>query len=145
MLFRSDRTLTVFTHAVPIAFRLGSYTNVELHMLPGRIRPATQAAVGTDTVTALAHLRVDVAFVGTNGLSLRHGLSTPDVEEAAAKRALIDAAQRVILLADHTKIGREFTVRFAPLDRIDLLITDSQTPRRVVKELQNSGLEVAIA
>ncbi|HNM97797.1 MAG TPA: DeoR/GlpR family DNA-binding transcription regulator [Marmoricola sp.] len=140
-----DRTLTVFTHAVPIAFRLGSYTNVELHMLPGRIRPATQAAVGTDTVTALAHLRVDVAFVGTNGLSLRHGLSTPDVEEAAAKRALIDAAQRVILLADHTKIGREFTVRFAPLDRIDLLITDSQTPRRVVKELQNSGLEVAIA
>ena len=72
-----DLELTIFTHAVPIAARLASYPHVDLHLLPGRVRATTQAAVGTETVEALAGLRVDIAFVGTNGISVGHGLSTP--------------------------------------------------------------------
>ena len=70
--------------------------DVELHLLPGRVRAATQAAVGRDTVEALGQLRADVAFIGTNGISLAHGLSTPDAEEAATKRAMVHSAQRVV-------------------------------------------------
>ena len=72
-----DLALTVFTNSVPVASRLGALENVELHLLPGRVRPTTQAAVGSDTVAALHDLRVDVVFVGTNGLTVDHGLSTP--------------------------------------------------------------------
>jgi DeoR family transcriptional regulator, fructose operon transcriptional repressor len=78
MMVPRELQLTVVTHAVPIAARLAGSPSIRLHLLPGRVRPTTHAAVGEDTVAALDLLRVDVAFVGTNGLSVAHGLTTPD-------------------------------------------------------------------
>ncbi len=120
-----DVSFIVFTNAVPIAGRLASRANVELHLLPGRVRRTTQAAVGVDTVDALEGLRTDVAFIGTNGLSLAHGLSTPDPAEAAAKRAMIASARQVVVLADSSKIGAESTIRFGELTQVDVLVTDT--------------------
>ena len=120
-----DHRLTVITHAVPIAARLAVHPQIELHLLPGRVRTTTQAAVGAETVTALQHLRVDVAFLGTNGITVEHGLSTPDHDEAAAKRAMVGAARRVVCLTDASKVGTEAAIRFAALDEIDVLVTDS--------------------
>jgi DeoR family fructose operon transcriptional repressor len=120
-----DQSFVVFTNAVPIAGRLASRANVELHLLPGRVRRTTQAAVGVDTVDALEELRTDVAFIGTNGLSTAHGLSTPDPAEAAAKRAMIASARQVVVLTDSSKIGAESTIRFGELDQVDVLVTDS--------------------
>ena len=78
--------------------RLAGLPHLELQLLPGRVRPTTQAAVGADTVAALADLRVDVAFLGTNGLTLEHGLTTPDPDEAADRSAPSSpAAARVVV------------------------------------------------
>jgi len=140
-----DRELTIFTHAVPIAARLASYPHVDLHLLPGRVRATTQAAVGTQTVEALAGLRVDIAFMGTNGISVGHGLSTPDRDEAATKSAIIASAQQVVVLADSTKIGLERTVRFAELTDVDVLVTDDGISRADRKAFESAGLDVVIA
>lgn len=139
------QNLTVFTNAVPIAGRLAEFSNVELHLLPGRVRRTTQAAVGDETVTALAMLRTDVAFVGANGVTVAHGLSTPDPSEAAVKRAMTRTGQRVVALADSSKIGREHTVRFADLSAVDVLVTDAGVEDRDVTALEAEGLEVVIA
>jgi DeoR family fructose operon transcriptional repressor len=141
----ADHRLTVTTHAVPVAARLATSPQIELHLLPGQVRPTTQAAVGADTVTALSRLRVDVCFLATNGISLTHGLSTPDHGEAAVKRAMVAAARRVICLADASKLGVEATHRFAELADIDVLVTDSGIDDDVKKALGASGIEVVIA
>lgn len=140
-----DAALTVITNAVPIAARLAGNPGVDLHLLPGRVRTTTQAAVGEDTVEALARLRCDVVFLGTNGFSLGHGLSTPDHSEAAAKRAMLHAAHRVILLVDSSKWGREHTVRFADLDQIDAVVTDSGADPAFIAQLRERGIEVVVA
>ncbi len=140
-----DSPLTVFTHSVPIAARLCDLPQVELHLLPGRVRRNTQAAVGVETVEALAKIRADLAFVGTNGLTLGHGLSTPDITEAATKEAIVASAQRVVVLADSSKIGEERTVRFASLSDVDVLVTDDGIPPGRVAELEDVGLEVIVA
>ena len=88
-----DHRLTVITHAVPVATRLAGLPQIELHLLPGKVRPTTHAAVGAETVAALADLRADVAFLATNGLTVGHGLTTPDSDEAASKRAMIACAR----------------------------------------------------
>lgn len=137
--------LVVYTHAVPVAARLAVNAGVELHLLPGRVRLTTQAAVGAATVEAIAGLRVDVVFVGTNGVSVTHGLSTPDGDEAAVKRALVRAAQRVVVLADSSKVGIESTVRFADLSQVDVLVTDSDLAEEQRKELEAAGVEVVVA
>ena len=87
-----DQRLTIFTHAVPVAARLAALAHHDLHLLPGRVRTTTQAAVGAETVEAMSRLRVDVAFLGTNALSVDHGLSTPNSDEAATKRAMVRSA-----------------------------------------------------
>ena len=140
-----DVAFTVFTNAVPIAGRLAGRGNVDLHVLPGRVRRTTQAAVGEETVAAISRLRTDVAFVGTNGLSVAHGLSTPDASEAAAKTAMIRSAQRVVVLADSSKIGHESTVRFGDLDQVDVLITDDGLRDDDRATLEAHDIEVVVA
>jgi DeoR family fructose operon transcriptional repressor len=141
----TDRRLYVATNSVPIAARLSASPAVTLHVLGGRVRGITQTAVGDATVRALRDLRLDVVFLGTNGISAGHGFSTPDEAEAATKRAMVRAAQRVIVLADSSKLGREHLVRFATVENVDVLVTDGDADPGVVAELETTGIEVLIA
>lgn len=145
MLLPRDLKLTVVTNAVPIAARLAGSPSLDLHLLPGRVRATTHAAVGEDTVEALARLRVDVAFVGTNGLTVGHGLTTPDHAEAAAKRAIVASAHRVVVLVDSSKIGQEQTVRFAELRDVDVVVTDAGADPAALRALERHGVEVQVA
>ena len=140
----ADIRITAFTHALPIASRLSALPQVEVHLLPGRVRATTQAAVGVDTVAALDHLRVDIAYIGTNALSAR-GLSTPDPDEAATKRALVGSARQVVLLADQSKLGPDTAVRFAELADVDVLITDGEPPSDFATALSRADVKVVIA
>lgn len=140
-----DRRLVVITHAVPIAARLAGLPHIDLRLLPGRVRPTTQAAVGADMVAALDLLRADVAFLGTNAVSLDHGCSTPDNEEAAAKRAMVRAAKRVAVLTDSSKLDQDAAVRFAALDEVDVLVTDSGASREQQRRIGAAGPEVVVA
>src|SRR5829696_5225035 len=141
----TDRRLYVATNSVPIAARLSASPAVTLHVLGGRVRGITQTAVGDATVRALRDLRLDVVFLGTNGISAGHGFSTPDEAEAATKRAMVRAAQRVIVLADSSKLGREHLVRFAAVADVDVLVTDDGADPGVVTELETMGIEVLVA
>lgn len=140
-----ERRLIVFTHAVPVAARLVAMPQVELHLLPGRVRTTTQAAVGADTVAALDLLRADTVFLGTNALSYDHGLSTPDSDEAATKAALVASARRVVVLADSSKLGSESAIRFATLEQVDCLVTDDAITDHDRNELESLGIEVVVA
>ncbi len=145
MMLPRELALTVLTNAVPIAARLAGSASIDLHLLPGRVRSTTHAAVGEDTVEALGRLRADVAFVGTNGLSVGHGLSTPDHAEAAAKRAMVASAHRVVVLVDSSKIGQEHTVRFAELHEVDVVVTDRDVDPAELVSLREHGVEVLVA
>lgn len=140
-----DHRLVVVTHAVPVASRLAGLAHIELHLLPGRVRDTTQAAVGAETVEALGRIRADVAFLGTNAVNTTHGLSTPDREEAAVKRAMVTAARRVVALADASKFDQEAPIRFADLSEIDVLVTDGGLPRAAQRSYAAAGPEVVVA
>ena len=129
----------------PVAARLAGLPHIELHLLPGRVRPTTHAAVGTDTVAALHDLRADLAFVATNGITVDFGLSTPDRDEAATKRAITAAARRTVVLSDSSKIGVETSQRFAALADVDVLVTDDGISDDDRRALEKTGLEVVVA
>jgi DeoR family fructose operon transcriptional repressor len=85
---------------------------------------------------------VDVAFIATNGLSVQRGLTTPDQAEAAVKKAMVTAARRTILLADHTKLSSDHLARFAELSDIDLFISDTGLDQKVASEIESQGPRV---
>jgi DeoR family fructose operon transcriptional repressor len=142
--FPTDRRLTVVTNAVPHALRLAPLPNVTVVVVGGRLRARTLANVDDFAVDMVRNLRADIAFVATNGISER-GCSTPDPAEAAVKRALVGAADRVVLLADHTKFGSEHFVRFADLADLDVVITDSGVEPEDLLGLKAADVEVVLA
>lgn len=139
------RELTVVTNALPIAVALSSEPLIHLHLLGGRIRARTLAAVGADTEAQIRDLTVDIAFLGTNGLHPRRGLTTPNPEEASAKRAMAEAAQSVVVLADSSKLGQTHLCRVIGTERIDQLVTDSDAEPELLDELRMAGTEVMCA
>jgi DeoR family fructose operon transcriptional repressor len=90
----------------------------------------------------LGDINVDVAFLGTNGISGDRGLTTPDPAEAAIKRLMLKSAQRKVLLADHSKVGHLSVCKHADLADIDLLITDTGLPPELLAGLEATGLTV---
>ena len=143
-LFPTDRHLTVVTNAVPHALRLALLPMVTVIVVGGRLRPRTLANVDDLAVETLRNLRVDVAFVATNGLSPR-GCSTPDAAEAAVKRAMVAAADRVVLLVDHTKLGDEHFMRFAELRDLDVVVTDADADPEDLVALKAADIHVVLA
>ncbi len=135
----------MLTNALPIAMSLSVRPNITVLMLGGRVRGRTQAAVDAWALQALADSYVDVGFIGANGISPERGLTTPDTTESAVKRAMIRATRRSVVLADHTKVGQDHLSRFAALDEIDTLITDSGLDAQVADELRAQGPRVLLA
>ena len=134
--------LTVLTNSVLIAAALAARPGCRVHIIGGLVRGLTQAAVGPEALAQLAPLRADIAVMGSNGLTARHGLSTPDPDEAAVKRAMVASAHRVVALVDASKIGQEHLVSFADADDVDLLVTDATITGHLAARLTDSGTEV---
>lgn len=137
--------LVVITHSLPIAARLSAEPGIALHLLGGKVRGLTQAAVGQSTVEAARRIRPDIAFIGTNGIHAAFGLSTPDPEEAAVKAAFVQSARRIVVLADASKLDAETLVQFASLKDLDTLITDTKPSQDLADALADAGVEVVVA
>jgi DeoR family transcriptional regulator, fructose operon transcriptional repressor len=140
-LFPAEPEFTVVVNSLPLAAALAMRANLTVIILGGRVRHRTLATVDDLGLNALRNLYVDVAFMATNGLSIQRGLTTPDPAEAEVKGAMIRAARRTVLLADHTKIGIAHFARFGSLGDVDLLITDSGLDDVVTGELELAGLQ----
>ncbi|UJB46640.1 DeoR/GlpR family DNA-binding transcription regulator [Streptomyces sp. A1-5] len=137
-----EAELTVVTHGLPVAARLADHPGLTLHLVGGRIRHRTRAAVDDWALRAYREINADVVFLATNGFSLDGGLTTPDLAEAAVKRALIAAARRVVLLADSAKFEQQHFARFGDLSDVDLLITDTGLRPEDALAIERAGTEV---
>lgn len=136
---------TLITNSVAIAALLSARDLADVLIMGGHVRGITQSVVGANAAEALGRLRVDVAFIGANGMSAQHGFSTPDLDEAMVKRAMIRAARKVVALVDSSKIGTEALHCFARLSDVDVLITDAGIPDAVRAEFTDQAVEVVVA
>ncbi len=143
-LLPDDADLTVVTNALPIATSLASRSGTRVHLVGGRVRSRTLAAVDTWAVDTLSRLNVDVAVLGTNGFSIERGLTTPDPSEAGVKAAMVAAGRRVVALADSTKFGNDQLARFAELRDVDVLVTDDGLAADDVAAIERQGPEVVV-
>ena len=138
---QAPRQLRVITNSLSAIDSLAGAPGVDIFVLPGRFRPVTRAVVGPQTITAIEGHRVDLAVLGTNGLT-GDGVSTPDHDEAATKSAFVHSGRRVAVLADSAKFDAVSLVRFAELDQIDVLITDDAPEESLSADLETAEVEV---
>ena len=139
------RELTVMTNSLLVAQALARSRGVEVVMTGGSLRGSIFALVGTAAEQSFASMRLHKAFISGNGLSAERGLSTPNLLVAGVDRALVAAAEQVIVLADHTKIGVETMARTVPAEQIDHLVTAGPVPAGELERFRAIGVQVHVA
>ena len=144
-LLKDRRNLTVVTNAYPIAAELADAPGVEVIVTGGSVRGRTLALVGPLAEQALEQVNADVVFLGTNGIHLDRGLTTPTTAEASVKRRMIAAARKVVVVADSTKAGRVAFAAVAPVVSMHMLISDRGLEQRFAAELVARGIQVLTA
>ena len=136
------RGLTVLTASVPLAAAIASRTDLTLILLGGRVRSNTLAAVGAATTGMLARYVIDLAFLGANGISLAHGLTTPDPAVADVKRQAIRSSRRRVLVGVSSKFGISSFCRFGELSDIETIVTDEGLPVADARRFAKRGAQV---
>jgi DeoR family transcriptional regulator, aga operon transcriptional repressor len=137
--------LTVVTNALNIASELAIRPNIKLVVTGGYARAESYELVGPLAVQSLSRLRLDVVFVGADGISASDGLTTHHEVEADTNRALIQRAKRVIVVADGSKLGRAAFAQICPIEMAHELITDPRADAAEIAQLQDVGLAVTVA
>ena len=136
--------LTVVTNALNVASQFVNDT-IEVFLTGGSLRPKTFGLVGEIAERSLDGVTCEYLFLGTDGVSLERGLTTPSMEEARVVRALMTSARRVVLLADHSKFSHVGFYRIAPVEHVHIIITDKEAPREDIEKLRAAGVEVITA
>lgn len=137
--------LTVVTNSLLVGEVLGRARGVSVVMTGGSLRGSTYGLVGGGAEQSFADLRVRRAFLSGDGLTAGWGLSTSDLAEAGVDRAIAEAAQEVLVLADHTKLGTDAPFQSVPVDRVAHLVTDEGADADTLAALRAAGVEVHVA
>lgn len=120
------KNLTVITNALNIALILGADPEINLILTGGEFKAPTLSLTGQKAADSLEGLHVDKLFLATAGIALKSGLTYPSISDICVKRAMIESADVVYLVADSSKIGKSSFASLGALSLIDYLITDSK-------------------
>ena len=134
--------LSFVTHSIPVALELSSTAGTNVQLLGGSVNHLAQSTAGDTTLRTLALMRAKVAVIDADALTVNHGLSTDDAQQAAVKSAMVTNAEKVVVLCNSARFGQEAVVSYAPLDSIDVLITDADASDEVVQKLSEHGIDV---
>jgi DeoR family transcriptional regulator of aga operon len=139
------RNLTVLTNSLLVVNALADAPGVEVILLGGTVRAGESSLVGALTLRTLAELRAVKIVFGVRAIDLDHGLTNNSLEESLIDREILRVGSEVIVVADHTKLGRVATVFVAPLEMVDILVTDAGAPAAMIASLREQGVDVCIA
>ncbi|MCK1819904.1 DeoR/GlpR family DNA-binding transcription regulator [Streptomyces sp. XM83C] len=137
-----NRPLTVITTSLATAGHLSSAENVTVLLLGGRVRGGTLATVDHWATRMLSGFVIDLAYVGANGISRNHGLTTPDPAVGEVKAQVLKAARRRVFSGVHTKFGAVSFCRFADVTEFEAIVTDAGLPAAEAHRYSLLGPEV---
>jgi DeoR/GlpR family transcriptional regulator of sugar metabolism len=140
-----DIELTAIVNALPVATELSRRPNVSTTMLGGTMRLTSLSCGGPIAEATMRCLFADTAFISARGLSLQRGLTEANPAESALKEIMLANAARVVALVDSSKLGRTALSLFAPLERVDTLVTDDGADPATLDRLRETGLEIHVA
>ncbi|MEN8907522.1 MAG: DeoR/GlpR family DNA-binding transcription regulator [Clostridiales bacterium] len=136
--------LTIVTNSLMIANELAGLNDIEIIVVGGILRKNTLALAGSIAEEVFKVLRVDKAFIATNGIDLKEGLTTPSVIEAYTKKKMLEISKQVFLLTDHTKVGKVAFVKFGNIEEINYLIIDNKVDKDTVKNIREKEIDVFV-
>jgi DeoR family transcriptional regulator of aga operon len=138
------KDLTIVTNSLTIAQLVTSYPQLKVVMTGGILRSESLELVGVLAENTFKAINLGTAILGTDGMSAAGGVTTHDETEARTNNAMLTHAERVVVVADGSKIGRLALAQVATIEQIDVLITDSSADPEALAEIRSRGVEVRV-
>lgn len=137
--------IIVITHSLFTAQEAMKYSNITTYLLGGKLDPQLPATTGERVIEQLNEISAEKALISFGGIDSEMGLTTRFMDEAMITRAMISRAITTIGVCASRKIGHISRIRIVPLDRVDMLITDTQALPSSVEMFRKNGVEVHLA
>jgi DeoR/GlpR family transcriptional regulator of sugar metabolism len=137
--------LTILTPSFRAAELLAPNPDLRVIVTGGIVRAGELSLIGDLSERAFADLHCDVVYLGAGGVHPEVGVTEFNLDDARVKRAAIESARRCVVLADSSKLDRVAVASVCPIDRIDVLITDSDAPAATLDALRELDIEVLVA
>jgi DeoR family fructose operon transcriptional repressor len=143
--WQPQHRVTIVTNALRTAYVFSQKKNVDLIFLGGKIREQTVATADSWGPKQLQNLVLDVALIGSNGISIKNGCTTPSESVSATKAAAINASHKSILLALSNRWGFDSFVKFADIKDFTEAISDSDMDPQTYKQFTAQGMAITLA
>lgn len=134
--------LTIITNSLTIALELAARPTTKVILTGGVVRSSSFEAVGVLAENTFKAVNVGTAILGVDGISAEGGATTHDEVEARTNHAMVEHAQRVMVVADGSKVGRVTLAQMADASSVDVLITDSSADPEALERLRDAGVTV---
>ncbi len=141
---KNVKNLIVITNSLPVVHELMGTNNIKINLVGGEIDQRRRAIYGRGAEDFISGYHADKAFIGADGVSLDYGLTSYDEQESLVTKAMARCSSEVFLLADSSKIEKKSYLKFAPIDIVDHLITDSGINARYSDRYKKYGLHVVL-
>lgn len=139
-LSRWKKGLTVITTDLKIALELGNQPGIKVFCTGGLVQTGVYTLLGSQAIQFLRGFNAQKAFLGASAVDLKAGITTPTPEKAPVKKAIVEAAREVVLVADHTKFGKVAFAQICPVERIKTVITDRELDPEMAQRLKGRGV-----
>ena len=139
------RDITVITNALNIALMLGGEPGFDVHMTGGHFKAPTLSLSGERSADYFQGLFAQTLFLATAAIDIERGLTYPSFSDIAVKKAMIGAAQAVVLVADSSKIGARSFCVLGGLELVGTLVTDAGISKQQRKAIEAAGVRIVIA
>ncbi len=137
--------LTVVSASLAVSNILSQHENIDILQLGGMLRHSSLSVVGEYTARILESCSFSKLYLGVDGIDFDYGITTTEMREATLNQKMITAAQKTIVLADSSKFGRRGFAKIADMDAVDIIITDTGVSPKIIKKVEDLGIELIIA
>ena len=137
--------LTIVTNSLTIAELAHTHPALRVVVTGGMLRPQSLELVGTLAERTFGALNVGTAILGADGIAASAGVTTYDEIEARTNRAMVGSAERTIVVADGSKVGRLTLAQMVSLEEVDTLVTDASADPGELERIRAAGVEVVVA
>lgn len=139
------RSLTVVTNSLAVARVLANDPNITLLLTGGVYRADEDAFISDHATLIFSKINVDIFFLTVSGVSVERGVTYQRMDEILVQNAMLNASDRVIVIADSTKLGVNSLVTMCGIETISALITDSNAPATQVDAFRRAGVSVVLS
>lgn len=136
------KSLRVITNSLVVVSELISHPHIKVYLIGGELDNTLKALYGPTTDTLLSKYKADKAFIGAAGVSLEHGLSSNHEKEASVTLKMAEAASKVFLLCDSSKIEKTSYFNYSSIKLIDQLITDNEIDPAILEKYKSKNINI---